>query len=145
MKNLVDEVNNTAIEIQKLSNYITFIDAMQIAVQIQRNRILSYAFVVNGTDTPSALEKIAMQLGAAKDELISSTINCVEENLQPDNKKKWLSKKEVSSLFSVSILTIDDWCDKGILNYYTIGSRVRFSRSEVEQAITKINQHPKKD
>lgn len=42
-------------------------DALMIAVKIQQNRILAAAFVVVPNDSvPSALESIAMELGAAK-------------------------------------------------------------------------------
>lgn len=43
---------------------ITFGDALNIAVQIQRNEILKQAFVITAKDdTPTALEAIAIALG----------------------------------------------------------------------------------
>lgn len=39
--------------------------AIELAIQIQRNRIFSNAFML-GLDVPSALEAIAMELGAAR-------------------------------------------------------------------------------
>lgn len=94
MKNLVKEVEDITKEIQKVSNYLTIFDAMQIAVQIQRNRILSYAYVVNGKDTPSALESIAMNLGATKNvdttlqDALFSIADAIEKNKNNQHPKK---------------------------------------------------------
>jgi len=83
----------------------------------------------------------------SKDELIYTIIKGVEEklnefekNFQPKEPTLWLTKKEVSNILSISIVTIDDWSKKGILNPYRIGNRIRFRKSDVEKALTKINE-----
>jgi len=81
-----------------------------------------------------------------KDELVQKILNGVEDKLnqfekkfQPKDPSTWLTKKEVSTILSISTVTIDDWGKKGILNPYRIGNRIRFKRKQVEAALTKIN------
>ena len=50
-----------------------------------------------------------------------------------------ISRSEIAKELSVSLVTIDQWCKKGILKRYRIGNLVRFKRSEIEEAITKID------
>lgn len=80
------------------------------------------------------------------DELIDALLNGVdkklkefEKNFQPKEPTSWLTKKEVSKILSISIVTVDDWSKKGILSPFRIGNRIRFKRSDIEQALTKIN------
>lgn len=81
-----------------------------------------------------------------KDELINEIINGVknklqeiERNFQPKQPTVWITKKEVATILSISIVTVDDWSKKDILNPFRIGNRVRFKRNQVEAALTKIN------
>lgn len=80
------------------------------------------------------------------DELLKNFLNGVEEklnsfekNFQPKEPTQWVTRKEVSQILSISLVTISDWSKKGILKPYRIGNRIRFKRKEVEQALTKIN------
>jgi hypothetical protein len=50
----------------------------------------------------------------------------------------YLTRHEVSKMFSVSLVTVSDWTDKGLLKGYKIANRVYFKRGEIEQALTEI-------
>lgn len=63
---LVREVSDITNEILEAEWNISDFEALQIAVKIQHNKILSAAFVLNHNG-PGALEAIAMELGACKD------------------------------------------------------------------------------
>jgi len=63
------EINDIAQEILTQAaldaNQVSYVDALKIAVQLQRNRILTTAFVIHDpVATPGALEMIAISLGA---------------------------------------------------------------------------------
>lgn len=77
MSKLVKEVSDIANELLEAQWNITPIDALNLAVKIQGNRVLSDAFML-GMSAPSALEAIAMELGASKD---GSTIKDAIEQL----------------------------------------------------------------
>lgn len=60
-KNIETYVEELKYSYKKLTDF----EALSIAVRMQRNDILASAFVVSQADRhPTALEKIAMQLGA---------------------------------------------------------------------------------
>jgi hypothetical protein len=80
MSNLVREVSDLATEVLNTPWNLTPFEALQIAVKIQNNRVLSDAFML-GLNAPSALEAIAMELGASKDGV---TIKDALYNLKQD-------------------------------------------------------------
>jgi len=91
-------------------------------------------------------ENVTQVHHTSKDDLINNIIKGVENklkeferNFQPKEPTLWLTKKEVSNILSISVVTVDDWSKKGILNSYRIGNLIRFKRKEVEHALTKIN------
>lgn len=91
-------------------------------------------------------QNITQVHNTTKDELINeivigvkSKLQDLEKNFQPKEPTSWLTKKEVATILSISIVTIDDWSKKGILSPFRIGNRIRFKRSDIEKALTKIN------
>jgi len=66
MSKLVREVSDLANKVIEEQWEVTPFEALQIAVKIQHNRVLEDAFML-GLDVPSALEAIAMELGASED------------------------------------------------------------------------------
>jgi len=90
--------------------------------------------------------KITQVHHTSKDQLINSIVKGVEiklseleQKFQPREPSSWITKKEVATILSISIVTVDDWSKKGILNPFRIGNQIRFKRKEVEKALTKIN------
>lgn len=68
---------------------------------------------------------------------VDQKLNIFEKKFQPKEPTQWLTRKEVSKIFSVSLVTIADWSKKGILKPFRIGNRVRFRRIDIENAPTK--------
>lgn len=58
---------------------------------------------------------------------------------QPKEPKKYLTRTDVSKMLSVDISTVHNMCKRNILKKYQISGRVLFLRSEVEEAIVKLN------
>ena len=52
--------------------------------------------------------------------------------------KDWMSRKEVSAMLGVSLVTLSTWTKQKILPSYKISGQVRYIRDEVELALTKI-------
>jgi excisionase family DNA binding protein len=57
----------------------------------------------------------------------------------PKEPEIWISRKEVSELLGVSMVTIHNWSKDGILKAYKIGNRVRFRRSDIEKTLLSSN------
>jgi len=47
-----------------------------------------------------------------------------------------LTRHDLAKLFGVSLVTINEWCRKGILTPHHMNSRVYFKKSEVMKALT---------
>lgn len=75
-----------------------------------------------------------------KEELLSEFRSCLEQvvrnELRSDQlSQKILTSKEVAKLFKVSLLTIRNWTEKGLLTKYSIGGQVRYKYVEVINAL----------
>ncbi|HET8885455.1 MAG TPA: helix-turn-helix domain-containing protein [Salinimicrobium sp.] len=62
------------------------------------------------------------------------------KNFTPKEPNQWITRKEVSELLGVSLVTIHDWSKKGILHPYKMGNRVRFKLSEIERSLLQSNE-----
>ena len=63
----------------------------------------------------------------------------VTDHLQPKTPTEYLSRQEVAKMLKVDIATVHNMSVKGILQKYQISGRVLYNRSEVENAIVKLN------
>lgn len=82
-----------------------------------------------------------------KNEILSGVQEQLEkfsQNFKPKDPTVWLSRKEVSELLGISLVTIHDWGKKGILYPYKMGNRVRFKRSDIEQSLLQSNKKASK-
>ena len=59
--------------------------------------------------------------------------------LKVDKPVEYLTRKQVSEILKVSLVTIHSWAKIGILQPYRIGNRVRFKSNELEDALIKTN------
>lgn len=76
---LVKELNLIADEIMEENSNLPRFQALHIAAKVQENRILEDAYLLHGPG-PSALEAIAMELGASKDgDTIKSAIYSLQQ------------------------------------------------------------------
>jgi excisionase family DNA binding protein len=66
------------------------------------------------------------------------------KNFTPKELTVWITRKEVSELIGVSLVTIHNWTKEGIIHAYKIGNRVRFKRSEIENILLKSNKRASK-
>lgn len=69
---------------------------------------------------------------------ISKEIAEIKLNLQPKEPKKYYSRQDVAKLFNVTLGTVHNWCQKGVLKPLGIGSRVYFERTVVEKTLVEL-------
>lgn len=78
-----------------------------------------------------------MKLEVGNDELLEvikqAVREVISETLSPN--KKYLTRKDVAEMCDVTIMTVNNWSTKKILNPQKIGNRVLFDASEVDEAI----------
>jgi hypothetical protein len=79
------------------------------------------------------------QLGKLFDEVITSKFNDLKKHFQPTTPTEYLSRQEVAQMLKINLSTVHNMSVKGILQKYQISGRVLYKRSEVENAIVKLN------
>jgi excisionase family DNA binding protein len=83
-----------------------------------------------------------------KNEILAGVLKIIQDHaisLQQDDKDTLLSRQETANLLSVSLVTLWDWTRKDVLPAYRIGYKVRYKKSEVIQALKKMNKFNKDD
>ena len=58
---------------------------------------------------------------------------------KPKQPNEYLTRSEVAQMFNVDISTIHNWCKSKKLNPLSLGARIYFLRSEVEQSLKPLN------
>lgn len=61
------------------------------------------------------------------------------KHFKHETPKEYLTRSDVSKMFSVDISTVHNWCKSKRLNPLGIGSRVYFLRSEIEASLKPLN------
>ena len=84
--------------------------------------------VINKNELVESIDK-RLNLKFDKIEELIKTINTI------NNQKKYLSRKETAKMFSVSLVTLHKWVNKGFLHPYYVGKRVYFKYDEVVNAL----------
>ena len=67
---------------------------------------------------------------------LSKQMESIEKRL-PKPLTKYVSRKHLSEILDVSVVTLITWDEKGILNPLRIGKRVRYRMSEIELILEK--------
>lgn len=75
---------------------------------------------------------------------VGRQIQEILENFQPKEPTIWITRKEVSELLGVSLVTIHNWTKEGVINAYKIGTRIRFKQSEIENILLNSNKRASK-
>lgn len=66
-------------------------------------------------------------------------LKTLAQNFKPTEPPLYLTRKEVAKIFKISLVTVHDWNKKKILNPYRLGNLIRYKRSELDDALIRIN------
>lgn len=70
---------------------------------------------------------------------VRAEIKSLAQNFQPIIPQEYITRQEVAKILKVSLVTLSDWNKKKILNPYRLGNLIRYKRSEIDQALIRIN------
>ena len=59
----------------------------------------------------------------------------VSSTVIPQDSDEYLTRKQTAKLLQISLVTLRDWSVKGILQSYKIGGRIRYKKSELDEAL----------
>lgn len=84
--------------------------------------------------------------GIPIDEFYSQIKDCVKQEIKlalEEREEKsstsdctLLTRKETASRLGISLVTLHDWCNKGIVPYYRINTRIRFKLEEIDELVS---------
>lgn len=77
------------------------------------------------------------EIFARFDKLENALKACYVKSEPQQKQPDLLTRKDVAKLLGVSLVTVNDWTNKGILTAYKCGNRVYYKEPEVMQALTK--------
>jgi excisionase family DNA binding protein len=84
-------------------------------------------------------------IGTTPNELVGQISESVFEKIRllsiqpPQPQEEVLTRKETALFFKVSLVTIHDWVQSGILKAYKVGNRTYFKRSELMSVVEHSN------
>lgn len=78
--------------------------------------------------TPEELKEIVR-------ESVTEALKRFQPSASKRKAKKLLTRKEVAELLHISLVTLHEWCNKGILKPHRINSRVYFYEEEIMGAL----------
>jgi hypothetical protein len=70
---------------------------------------------------------------------VETQINDLKKTFSPKEPDDFLTRNEVSSLLKISLTTVHEWSNTGILKMYKVGNRSYFSRKEIESTLFNSN------
>lgn len=98
------------------------------------NYLSPNALLVQGC-TMGDFERIVSRL---LDEKLSK-INVYPNNIKEIPKTDLLKRKEAADILGISLVTLDTWTKAGLIKAYKISTRVYYNRSDIDEALRKIN------
>lgn len=59
-------------------------------------------------------------------------------NPQPPQTEQFLTRKETAYKLKISLVTLNDWTKRGMIQSYIIGGRVLYKESEIEKSLHQV-------
>lgn len=78
------------------------------------------------------------------EELEKLVQECIKSELNnhlaiaPSTKTEFISRKKVTSMLGISLVTLGDYCKRGVIPSYRIGCRVLFKEHEVIESVIQV-------
>ena len=75
---------------------------------------------------------------------LEELINSIKKELVTNNNKesdKLLTRKEVSKMLGISLVTLSDWTKRGVVPAFRIESRIRYKEKDVLDSLNKVETH----
>ncbi len=79
------------------------------------------------------------QLGNLFEKVVTDKFNDLLKYYEPRTPTEYLTRREVAELLSVDLSSVHNYTKRKLLTSYGIGARVYYKRTEVENALVKLN------
>ncbi|MBG7612101.1 helix-turn-helix domain-containing protein [Polaribacter sp. BAL334] len=70
---------------------------------------------------------------------VETQINDLKKSFTLKEPDDFLTRMEVAKLLKISLTTVHEWANTGVLKMYKVGNRTYFSRKEIEKTLFSSN------
>jgi excisionase family DNA binding protein len=70
---------------------------------------------------------------------VRTELKAITQHFQPVKPAEYITRKEAAKILKVSLVTLSDWNKKGVLKPYRLGNLIRYKRTELDEALIRIN------
>ncbi len=85
--------------------------------------------------TTHTTEELTGLIGQAVQEAIKNSLS-IFTSTPPS--EKLLTRKETADKLKISLVTLNDWTKRGMIQSYLIGGRVLYKETEIEKSLHKV-------
>ena len=85
--------------------------------------------------TSSTAEELAGLIHSAVKDAIKNNLQVINPSPQGE---KLLTRKETSDKLKISLVTLNDWTKRGLIQSYIIGGRVLYKETEIEKSLHQV-------
>jgi excisionase family DNA binding protein len=78
------------------------------------------------------------ELTAVITQTVRSEMERAAQCFTPPPSTELITRKEAAQILGVSLVTLNDWTKAGTITGYRIGTRIRYKRHELEDAVREI-------
>ena len=75
---------------------------------------------------------------------VAQQLEELTKQFKPKEPTKWVTRLEATKILGVTLATINNWSNKGILKRHKIGNQVRFKREEIDKVLQSSNKKASK-
>ena len=83
------------------------------------------------THTTEQLAGIIMQA-------VREAVKSLEQSKNNSPSEKLLSRRETADKLKISLVTLNDWTKRGLIQSYIIGGRVLYKETEIEKSLHQV-------
>lgn len=91
------------------------------------------------------MQTVTQLYGISPDELkaviskeLKQQLDGLVNHFQPKQPTEYLTRQQVAEMLDIDISTVQKWSKEGKLNPYSIGARVYFKRSDIENSLQPV-------
>lgn len=81
---------------------------------------------------------ITLTVGELRKVIEEAVMNALAKAAPQKQEEELIGRQEVASIFRISLVTLNEWMNKGLVPYYNMNRRIYFIRQEVMEAMKKL-------
>ena len=89
--------------------------------------------------TKITVEELSQMITNAVNEAVNEAVKNIKIDQPVTSNQELLTRKEVADKLKISLVTLNDWTKRGMIQSYAIGGRILYKASEINSKLIKTN------